>query len=430
MSEALKEAKELDKKYDLLISINENDEKVKPIVVKDNICTKGLRTTAGSKILNNYVPVFDATVISKLKKAGLYILAKTAQDEFGFGTFSTNCAYKIPKNPNDITRSCGGSSGGTAGYIKASKLVNYGLGQSTGGSISCPAAFCGVVGLTPTYGLVSRYGLIDYANSFDKIGPITKTVNQAAEVLNIISGFDSKDPTTVSKKAEDYVKYCSKDVKNLKIGVMKQFFSEEVPEEIKKSIWDAIKKLETQGISYEEIDIPLQDYVVPVYYILATAEASTNLAKYCGLRYGLTKNIEGHYNEFFSQVREEGLGKEAKRRVLLGTFIRMVGYRNAYYLKALKIRAKMIQEYKKIFKKFDTLIGPTMPVLPPKFTEIEKLTPVQNYLMDASTIPPNLTGMPAISIPVQTKTLPIGMQIIADHFQEGKLISLGDAYES
>lgn len=235
MSEALKEAKELDKKYDLLISINENEEKGKPIVIKDNICTKGLRTTAGSKILNNYVPVFDATVISRLKKAGFYVLAKTAQDEFGFGTFSTNCAYKIPKNPNDITRSCGGSSGGTAGYIKASKLVSYGLGQSTGGSISCPAAFCGVVGLTPTYSLVSRYGLIDYANSFDKIGPITKTVKQAAEILNIISGTDIRDPTTASRKAEDYVKYCSKDIKNLKIGVMKQFFSEEVPEEIKKA---------------------------------------------------------------------------------------------------------------------------------------------------------------------------------------------------
>lgn len=430
MSESLKEAKELDKKYDLLITINENEERGKPIVVKDNICTKGLRTTAGSKILNNYTPVFDATVISKLKKSGFYVLAKTAQDEFGFGTFSTNCAYKTPKNPNDVTRSCGGSSGGTAGYIKASKLVSYGLGQSTGGSINCPAAFCGTVGLTPTYGLVSRYGLIDYANSFDKIGPITKTIRQSAEILNMISGFDSKDPTTIIKQTEDYTQYCSKDVKNFKIGVIKQFFSEEVLEEIKKSIWDAIKKLENKGVKYEEVDLPLQDYVVPVYYILATAEASTNLAKYCGLRYGLTKNIEGHYNEFFSEVREEGLGKEAKRRVLLGTFIRMVGYRNAYYLKALKIRAKMIAEYKKLFKRFDALIGPTMPVLPPRFTEIEKLTPVQNYLMDASTIPPNLTGMPALSIPVKTKTLPIGMQLIADHFQEGKLISLGDAYEN
>jgi len=430
MNETLKEAKELDKKYDLLITINENEERGKPIVVKDNICTQGLRTTAGSKILNNYTPVFDATVISKLKKAGFYTLAKTAQDEFGFGTFSTNCAYKTPKNPNDVERSCGGSSGGTAGYIKASKLVSYGLGQSTGGSISCPAAFCGVVGLTPTYGLVSRYGLIDYANSFDKIGPITKTVKQSAEILNIISGFDGKDPTTISKPAEDYTQYCSKDVKGYKIGVMKQFFSKDVPEEIRKSLWDAIKKLENKGVKYEEINLPLQDYVVPVYYLLATAESSTNLAKYCGLRYGLTKDLEGHYNEFFSQVREEGLGKEAKRRVLLGTFIRMVGYRNAYYLKALKIRTKMIQEYKKIFKKFDALIGPTMPVLSPKFTEIEKLTPVQNYLMDASTIPPNLTGMPAMSIPVNKKGLPIGMQIIADHFQEGKLISLGSAYES
>lgn len=430
MKDFLKEAKELDKKYELLISINEKKETGRPIVVKDNICTKGIKTTAGSKILSNYVPVFDATVIKKLKKEKFYVLAKTAQDEFGFGTFSTNCAYKIPKNPSDVTRSCGGSSGGTAGYIKASKMVDYGLGQSTGGSISCPAAFCGVVGLTPTYGLVSRYGLIDYANSFDRIGSITKTVKQSAEILSLISGLDSKDMTTSSKKSENYTQHCLKNVKNFKVGVMKQFFSEEVPKEIRDGVWNAIKELEKKGISYEEVELPMQDYVVPVYYILATAEASTNLAKYCGLRYGLSKEIKGYYNEFFPEVREEGFGKEAKRRILMGTFIRMIGYRKAYYLKALKVRAKMINEYKKLFKKFDALVGPTMPIYPPKFTEIEKLSPVQNYLLDAFTIPSNLTGMPSISIPVKTKGLPVGMQIMANHFQEGKIISLGDAYES
>lgn len=425
------EAKELDKKYKLFITINENlSEKGIPLVVKDNICTKGLRTTAGSQILNNYVPIFDATVIKRLKEKGFYVLGKTAQDEFGFGTFSINCSYKVPKNPNDVERSCGGSSGGTAAYIKASKLVEYGLGESTGGSISCPAAFCGVVGLTPTYSLVSRYGLIDYANSFDKIGPITKTVKQSAEILNIISGYDEKDQTSSQKEKEDYIKYCGQSIKKMKIGVVKEFFSEDVDEKVKKRVWDAIKKLESLGAKYEEVTIPLQDYVVPTYYILATAEASTNLAKYCGLRYGMSAKLQGYYDDYFSNVREMGFGKEAKRRILLGTFIRMVGYRDAYYIKAMKLRTNMIKEYKKLFKKVSVLAGPTMPVLPPKFNEIEKLIPVENYMMDILTIPSNLTGMPSLSIPVkETNGLPVGMQFIADHFEENKIIRLGDAYE-
>ncbi|MBU4501453.1 MAG: Asp-tRNA(Asn)/Glu-tRNA(Gln) amidotransferase subunit GatA [Nanoarchaeota archaeon] len=427
----LEEAKTIDKQYDTLVTLNEDlPKKGIPIVVKDNICTQGLRTTAGSEILHDYIPVFDATVIKRLKDAGFYVVGKAAQDEFGFGTFSTNCFFKVPKNPNDIERSCGGSSGGTAAYIKASKLVNYGLGQSTGGSISCPAAFCGVVGLTPTYGLVSRYGLIDYANSFDKIGPITKTVKQSAEILNIISGYDSNDQTSVQRDKEDYTSYCGQDISKMKIGVVKEFFSEDIDKRIRDNVWVAIKKLESLGAKYEEVSIPLQDYVVPTYYILATAEASTNLAKYCGLRYGMSSDLEGYYDDYFSTVREMGFGKEAKRRILLGTFIRMVGYRDAYYIKAMKLRTKIIKEYKKLFKKFDVLVGPTMPVLPPRFTDIEKLSPVENYMMDILTIPSNLAGMPSLSVPVdEVDNLPVGMQFMADHFEEKKLIMLGDAYE-
>ncbi len=426
----LEEAKEINQKYYALITLNEDiPAKGNPIVIKDNICTKGIRTTAGSQILKNYIPPFDATVIKKLKEKEFYVLGKTSQDEFGFGTFSTNCAYKIPKNPNDPKRSCGGSSGGTAAYIKASKLVDYGLGQSTGGSISCPAAFCGVVGLTPTYGLVSRYGLIDYANSFDRIGPITKTVKQSAELLTIINGPDEKDQTCSSNKKELYVSYCGKSIKGLKIGVIKEFFSKDTDEKIKQAVWNAIKKLESLGAEYKEISLPLQDYVVPTYYILATAEASTNLAKYCGLRYGMSSDLDGYYNDFFSNVREMGFGKEAKRRIILGTFIRMVGYRDAYYIKAMKIRKKIINEYKKIFKNIDVLAGPTMPIFPPKFEDITKLTPVEIYQMDKLTIPSNLAGMPSISLPVNKNGLPIGLQIIGDHFNEGKIISLGDAYE-
>ena len=425
----LKEAEELDKKYNFFITINKNLKEGTPISVKDNICTKGLRTTAGSKILENYTPVFDATVIEKAEKSGFSVVGKTAMDEFGFGSFSTNCAYKIPKNPIEETRNCGGSSGGGAGYTYASKFSNSSIAESTGGSISCPAAFCSVVGITPTYGLVSRYGLIDYANSLDKIGTFGKTVKESVELLNVIAGYDEKDSTSIKKENENYRNYLGKDARKLKIGVIKEFSrGEGISLEVENDFWDGVKKLEKEGIKYKEVSFKLSSLVLPVYYIIAMCEASTNLAKYSGIRYGMTKELKGTFNEYFSSVRESYLGKEAKRRILLGTFMRMAGYREAYYIKALKLRSMITQEYKKLFKEFDVLLTPTMPILPPKFSEIAKLSPVENYMSDILTTGPNLCGLPMISVPVKKNRM-VGMHFIADHLQENKIINIGDFYE-
>ncbi|MBS3099142.1 aspartyl/glutamyl-tRNA amidotransferase subunit A [Candidatus Pacearchaeota archaeon] len=428
MNKILKEAKKINREYNTFITINESFSEGIPIVVKDNICTLDLKTTAGSKILENYVPIFDATVIKKLKEKNFSVLGKTTQDAFGFGTFSTNTELGIPKNPFDKNRSCGGSSGGTAAYIKLSENVKYGLGQSTGGSINCPAAFCGVVGLTPTYGLVSRYGLIDYANSFDRIGPITKTVKDAAELLTIISGIDTKDPTTQNKN-EDYTKYLNEEIKGIKIGIIKECFSEKIDENIKSGIKETIIVLEKKGCEIQEISIPITQHLVSAYYIIALAEASTNLAKYSGMIYGLEEKPEENYNEYFEKIRKN-FSLEEKRRILLGTFVRMAGYKKAYYNKAIQIRNLAVKQFQEIFKKFDLLITPTMPILPPKFEEIEKLSPLQTYAMDFLTIIPSVTGLPSMSLPVKTKTkLPIGMQLIANHFHEKNLVKVGDAYE-
>ncbi|MBI2671705.1 Asp-tRNA(Asn)/Glu-tRNA(Gln) amidotransferase subunit GatA [Candidatus Woesearchaeota archaeon] len=436
----LNEARSLNKRYNFFITINESfleepflkkasgknakpsgknyNEKVKLISVKDNICTKGLRTTAGSKILDNYVPVFDATVIEKIK--GKYgVVGKTAMDEFGFGSFSTNCAFNVPKNPLDETRTCGGSSGGGAGYTYLSKYSDSSIGESTGGSISCPAAFCSVVGITPTYGLVSRYGLIDYANSLDKIGTFGKTVKDAVKLLNHIAGYDKKDSTSIKKTKEDYEKYLGKNSK-LKIGIIKEFSNGEgISKEVEKEFWNGVKKLENEGMNYDEISFSLTDVFIPTYYIIAMSEASTNLAKYSGIRYGASDELKGTFNEYFSHVRSNNFGKEAKRRILLGTFMRMAGYRNAFYIKALKIRSLIINEYKKLLKNYDVF---------PKFSEIEKLSPVEAYMSDLLTVGPNLAGLPMISVPVK-KDRPIGMHFIADHLQENKIIQIGDFYE-
>jgi len=423
----LDEAKNLNKRYNFFVTINENYKKGIPVSVKDNICTKGLRTTAGSRILDNYIPIFDATVIKNIK--GKYgVVGKTTMDEFGFGSFSVNCAFNVPKNPLDETRTCGGSSGGSAGYTYASKYSNSSIGESTGGSISCPAAFCSVVGITPTYGLVSRYGLIDYANSLDKIGTFGKTVKDAARLLNDIAGHDEKDSTSIKKKKENYEKYLGKSPK-LKIGIIKEFSrGEGINKEVDKEFWNGIKKLESEGIKYEDVSLKLTDIFVPAYYIIAMSESSTNLAKYSGMRYGASDELKGTFNEYFSHVRSNNFGKEAKRRILLGTFMRMAGYRDAYYIKALKIRSLIINEYKKLFKNYDVLLTPTMSILPPKFSEIEKLSPVDVYMSDLLTVGPNLAGMPMISVPAK-KDKPVGMHFIADHLREEKIIQIGDFYE-
>ncbi len=430
IEKVLSEAKELDKKFNFFITINESATDGIPIAIKDNICTEGLRTTAGSKILHNYIPPFDATVISRLKNFGFSIAGKTAMDEFGFGTFSTNCVYKIPKNPLDPNRACGGSSGGSAGYVAASKFTRVALAQSTGGSISCPASFCGVVGLTPTYGLVSRYGLIDYGNSLDKIGVVGKTVDDCAQVLEIIAGHDPRDSTTIEREKEIYKISHNLDSK-FKIGVPKEYFSEGVSKEISKKVWQAIKKLESAGASYEEISLPTTKFALASYYIIAMCEASTNLAKFCGLRYGLQGVVENRgFNEYFSEIRTQGFGPEAKRRIILGTFARAAGYRDQYYLRALKVRTLVINDFKQAFKKFDLLAAPTMPILPPQFSEIEKMTPAQIYAVDILTVPANLAGIPQISLPCgKIGKLSVGLHLLGDHFAERKLISAAGALE-
>ncbi|MEM5834351.1 MAG: Asp-tRNA(Asn)/Glu-tRNA(Gln) amidotransferase subunit GatA [Candidatus Aenigmatarchaeota archaeon] len=434
MEEILEKAKKIQEKFSPFITITEKVEFGKgklsgiAISVKDNICTKGMRTTAGSKILENYVPPFDASVVEKCKKEGAFIIGKTAMDEFGFGTFSTNCAFSIPKNPYDVKRSCGGSSGGAACLAAVADFPHIAIAESTGGSISCPASFCGVVGLTPTYGRVSRWGLIDYANSLDKIGCIGKTVEDVALLLSVIAGPDEFDSTVLKLPKEDFTRYLIEDVKNVRIGVPREYF--EVDEKIARIVWDGIKILESNGANYEEISLPSTKYALYSYYIIAMAEASTNLAKFCGMRYGLELELKGNFDEYFSKVRGTGFGEEAKRRIILGTFARMAGFRDAYYLKALKVRTKIIQEFKQAFKKFDVLIAPTMPIVAPKFEEIEKLEPIEQYMMDVLTVAPNLAGIPHISIPCGfLNGLPVGMHIMADHLQEGKALRVAYTFE-
>jgi aspartyl-tRNA(Asn)/glutamyl-tRNA(Gln) amidotransferase subunit A len=401
-----------------------------PVPVKDNICTKGLQTTAGSRILEGYVPPFDATVVARLRAEGAVIAGKTAMDEFGFGSFSQYCAYGVPKNPLDPARACGGSSGGSAGIIAALDFPQIAIGQSTGGSISAPASYCGVVGLTPTYGRVSRYGLIDFGNSLDKIGPITKTVEDAALTLSLIAGHDPMDQTTVDKGPEDYTKYLKSSVKGLKIGIPKEYFAEGVDEKVQAKVWDAIKLLESYGASYHEISLSSTDKGIAAYYLMGAPEASTNLAKFCGMRYGATESMEGSMNDFFSKVRGHHFGPEAKRRILLGTYARMAGYRDQYYLKALKVRTVMIEEFRKAFRKYDVLMTPTMATIAPRFSEIAKMTPLQNYMADVLTVVPNVAGIPMVSVPCgQVSGMPVGLHILGDYLQEGKVLHVGYAFE-
>jgi len=432
---ALQQAKELHKK------IKNNDKGIKNkkllgvmVSVKDGICVKNVESTAGSRILRGYKPLFDATVIKKVKDAGGIIIGKTSQDEFGFGSFNVNVGlgFKIPKNPFDKQRSCGGSSGGAAGLTQKASFPHIALGESTGGSIAGPANFCGVFGLTPTYGRVSRYGLIDYANSLDKIGTIGESSYDAALLLETISGFDEKDSTSINKPPDSYSILKNGNLNGMKIGIIKEAHMGGVNSEIDAAEWRAIKKLEDNGAKTDVVSLPKSvEHGLAAYYLIATAEASTNLAKYCGMRYGISEKLEGNFNEYFTKVRSHNLGAEAKRRIILGTFARMSGYRDAYYLKATKVRTKIVNEYKKMFKKYDALISPTSPILPIKFSEIEKLSPLQHYMMDIMTVSPNVAGLPHLNVPVGfVDKLPVGMLLIADHLEERKLVQLGSVFDT
>ena len=400
------------------------------VSVKDSICVKDMPTSAGSQILSNYEPRFNATVVKRLKKAGGIIIGKTNMDAFGFGSFNVNIGLdkKIPLNPNDKTRVCGGSSGGAAGFTKIFPGRHWALGQSTGGSIACPASFCGVVGLTPTYGRVSRYGLIDYANSMDKIGPICNTTKECGEMLKIIAGSDGKDATCVEIK-NDFLELLGKNPKRLKIGIIKEGFGKGVDKEVVAAVKRAIKIM---GVKADEVKLPLtMKYGIPAYYLIAMTEASTNLARLCGLRYGQEEKPDGiGFNDYFTQVRSKNFNSETKRRIIVGTFARMAGFRDAYYLKAMKVRTLIIQEYLKLFEKYDVLISPTMPIVAPTFKQTKNLTPLQNYMMDILTVGPNLAGLPHLSVPCGTKEgMPIGLLMIANHFNEKILVQLGDYYE-
>jgi len=430
----------LNEKYSCFITLNKNPRITSkkgrlrgiPVVIKDCICTKGLRTTSGSKILENYFPVFNATIVKKIEEEGGIIVGKTSMDEFGFGTFCTNCAFNLPKNPHDITRSAGGSSGGAAVALAMSDLPLLSIAESTGGSISCPASFCGVYGLTPTYGLVSRYGLIDYSNSLDKIGVMGKSAWDCALGLSVIAGRDSNDQTSIGEE-KDYTrfvnkKYIEKNISGKIIGVPKEYFGKGVDKQVKKIVMNAIKKYESLGVKIKEISLPYTKYALSAYYVIALAESSTNLSKFCGLRYGLATEIKGNADEYFSSVRTKGFGKEAKRRILLGTYIRMKGYRNKYYLKALKVRKLIIEDFKKAFEKCDVLMAPTMPFIAPKFNEIKLLTPAQQYASDILTVAPNLAGLPMINVPVgKINGMPVGLHIIGNHFEEGEILSFAGA---
>ncbi|WEL19642.1 amidase family protein [Candidatus Nanohalococcus occultus] len=404
-----------------------------PVVLKDAICVENVTTSAGSNIIEDYSPVFDATVVERLKDAGAKIYGKTNQDEFGFGTFSTNCAFQTPKNPHDETRVVGGSSGGAGAIVAAMDSPIISIGESTGGSITNPASYNGVVGLTPTYGRVSRYGLISYANSLDKIGVLSKNVYGAAKGLEVIAGEDGKDQTTVDKKVPEFSDL--EKTENLKIGIPKQYENlEGIEEGVRENFEESLETLEGLGAEIERVDMPLlsADYSVAAYYVLAMSEASTNLAKFSGMRYGMEKDPEEFdgYNEYFSAVRTEGFGEEAKRRVLLGTYTRMAGYRDEYYIKAAEVRQKIINQFKDAFEEYDVLVAPSMPNIAPKIDEAESMKPSEVYAMDTLTVGPNLAGVPMISVPNgKSEGMPTGLHIIGDHFDEETILDLAYTYE-
>ena len=398
------------------------------VAVKDNICTRGIRTTCSSRMLENFVPPYDATVIERLKAADAIIIGKTNMDEFAMGSTTETSYFGVTRNPWDLNKVPGGSSGGSAAAVIAEETT-VALGSDTGGSIRCPASYCSVVGLKPTYGLVSRYGLISYANSLEQIGPLTRSVEDCALLLSVISGHDSRDSTSVDLPAKDYLKNLD-DMRDIKIGLPHEFFGEGVEDDVKDAVLKAIGKLEDLGASCLEISLPMMKYALAAYYIIAMSEASSNLARYDGLRYGYRdENARGSFDEVFSKNRREGFGAEVRRRIILGTYALSAGYFEQYYIKALKIRTLIRRDFEKALKDVDVIVGPTMPLLP--FNIGEKIDdPLKLYMCDILTVPANLTGCPAISIPCGFKNgLPVGMQIIGRPFDEDTVLKVAYAFE-
>lgn len=401
--------------------------------VKDSICVSNVESRAGSAILSGYVPLFDATVISRAKAAGAIVIGKTSQDEFGFGSYCVNVGngFKVPKNPFDEKRTTGGSSGGSAGYTSLTKFPHLSFAESTGGSAACPASFCGCATITPTYGRLSRNGLIDFGNSLDKISPMAKTIREAAVLLEAVAGIDPKDSTSADQPVESFSVAAGKGVKNLRIAVVSDFVSEGIDPVVAKIFGQAVEKLKSDGAKVSEVSLPQnREFSIPTYYLIATSEVSTNLARYCGMRFGATEPLNGNFNTFFSSVRSKYFGEEAKRRLLLGTFCRMSGYRDAYYLRALKVRSKLIAEFQSAFKKADLLVLPTMSTIAPTFDEIKKWSPLQHYYADKQVNPPNVSGLPHASVNIGIhKGLPVGLLLLSNHWQESLLVQAGSAVE-
>ncbi|WP_136717788.1 Asp-tRNA(Asn)/Glu-tRNA(Gln) amidotransferase subunit GatA [Halorientalis salina] len=399
------------------------------VAVKDNISTEGVRTTCGSAMLEDYVPPYDATVVERLKDAGATVSGKTNMDEFGMGTTNETSAFGPVENPVAEGRVPGGSSGGSAAAVAAGE-ADLALGSDTGGSVRCPAAFCGVVGIKPTYGLVSRYGLVAYANSLEQIGPFAPTVEEAAELLEVIAGPDEHDATTRDAREEgtdyDFAAAADGDVEGLEIGVPTELL-DGADEGVVETFWDAIAELEAQGASYHEVDLPSLEHAVEAYYVIAMSEASSNLARFDGVRYGQSGGYEGNWNESFAKAREEGFGEEVKRRVLLGTYALSAGYHDKYYKKAQDARAWVKQDFDEALDDADVLASPTMPIPPMKLGESLD-DPMKMYLADCNTTPVNLANLPAISVPAgETDEGPVGLQLIGPAFGEKTIIRAGSA---
>ncbi|WP_407676717.1 Asp-tRNA(Asn)/Glu-tRNA(Gln) amidotransferase subunit GatA [Planomicrobium stackebrandtii] len=399
-----------------------------PIGVKDNIVTEGLETTASSRILEGFNPIYNATVVEKLKEAGMVTVGKLNMDEFAMGSSNENSYYKKTKNPWNLETVPGGSSGGSAAAVAAGE-VPFTLGSDTGGSIRQPAAFCGVVGMKPTYGRVSRFGLIAYASSLDQIGPITRTVKDNALLLNAISGHDDKDSTSANVEVPDFAAALTGDITGLRIGVPKEYFAEGVGEAAKQAVHDALKVLEERGAICEEISLPHSKYALATYYLLASSEASSNLSRFDGIRYGYRTEKAGNLLEFYMNTRSEGFGDEVKRRIMLGTYALSSGYYDAYYKKAQKVRTLIKKDFDDAFEKYDVIIGPTTPTPAFKIGEIID-DPLTMYANDILTIPVNLAGVPAISIPCGFENgLPLGLQIIGKYFDEETVYRVADVFE-
>jgi aspartyl-tRNA(Asn)/glutamyl-tRNA(Gln) amidotransferase subunit A len=397
-----------------------------PVAIKDNISTYGIQTTCASNILKGYIPPYDAHVIERLKEAGAVIIGKTNMDEFAMGTSTETSFYGATKNPWDMDRVPGGSSGGSAAAVAGGEAP-LALGSDTGGSVRCPASFCGVVGLKPTYGVISRYGLIAYANSLEQIGPFATSVRDVATLFDVVAGYDPRDSTSVDKEV-NYSSALMNDVRGLKIGVPEEYFGEGTDEKVEKAVRDAIHTLEDLGANWKKVAMPHTKYALSAYYIIAMSEASSNLARFDGMRYGL-RTEDSDWHTTFSKVRAAGFGDEVKRRILLGTYALSAGYHDKYYLKALKVRTLIKQDFECAFKDVDVLITPTMPY--PAFRLGEKIDdPLSLYLADVDTVPINLAGVPSISVPCGfSYGLPIGMQIIGKHFDEAAILQTAYTFE-